>query len=303
MLLTQLLAWACVMLPFQRFEGVSLLLGLPNFLLVSLSTILIAAAGYIINDYFDIRIDNINRPEKMVLEKSVPRRWAIILHTSLNIIAILLAAIVAKRGGHYSWLLVQLACTLLLWFYSTTFKRRFMIGNVIVALLTSFTIVVLVIYEPALYFYFTLKPFVLTPEQAFLPNPIYVLATYAYFAFVLTWMREIVKDMEDFKGDEADGCMTMPIKWGLKKSGRFTQMLGIFAVAPLCVGAYKLLLKGDLTLGIYAIAMLIIPILVWMRFLPRKHTAAHYGNASRWLKIIMVAGIGSLIIYYLEANG
>lgn len=303
MLLTQFLAWACVVLPMSRVAHVSLLLNFPNFMLVAGSTILIAAAGYIINDYFDIRIDNINRPEKMVLEKSIPRRQAIIWHTSLNIIALALAGIVARRGGHYSWLGLQLVCTFLLWFYSTHFKRQFMIGNVVVALLTALTIVVLVIYEPAMYPYLLQKPFILTPQDLYLPNPIYVLAIYTYFAFVLTWMREIVKDMEDFKGDEADGCITMPIKWGLKKSVRFIQLLGVFALVPLCIGANKLLLKQDYLLGFYAIIMLIIPLIVWMWFLQQKHTTDHYGKASRWIKLIMVAGIGSLIIYFFEANG
>lgn len=303
MLLTQLLAWYCVIRPIGRYPGVQLLLNFQNFLLVALSTVLIGAAGYIINDYFDIRIDNINRPEKMVLEKTVPRRLGIILHTTLNVVALLCAAVVARKGGHYSWIGLQLTCTLLLWFYSTHFKRQFVTGNVVVALLTALTIVVLVLYEPGLYGYVNIIPFILTPEHTRIPNPVWVLAVYAFFAFVLTWMREIVKDMEDFKGDEAEGCMTMPIRWGLKRSTRFVQALGIVALLPLCIAACRLLLKNDYLLGLYTAIGLIIPIIIWIFSLQRKHTTEHYANASRWLKIIMISGIGSLIIYYLEANG
>src|SRR5690606_14241475 len=110
---------------------------------VSASTVMIAGAGYIINDYFDIRIDNINRPEKMVLERTIPRRMAIIMHTALNLIALFLAGLVARKAGNYSWLLLQLCCTLLLWFYSTHFKRQFATGNIVVSLLTALTIVTL----------------------------------------------------------------------------------------------------------------------------------------------------------------
>src|SRR4051812_7921358 len=105
--LTQLLAWACVIYPLRHLQQTSFLLSFPNFIYVSVSTVLIAAAGYIINDYFDIRIDSINRPEKMVLERAIPRRLAIIFHTVLNVAALALALIVAWQARHLSWLLVQ----------------------------------------------------------------------------------------------------------------------------------------------------------------------------------------------------
>lgn len=300
---TQLSVWACVIYPVRRFAGASFLLNFPNFLLISLATILIAAAGYIINDYFDIRIDLINKPEKMILEKSIPRRMAIIMHSVLNLLALLLAFRVAKQqGGSLFWLLFQMTCTLLLWFYSTHFKRRFMIGNVVVALLTAFTIAVLFLYEPAMHFYALKPPFLETPYHAHLPNPVYILAIYAFFAFVLTWMREIVKDMEDFKGDLAEGCVTMPIKWGLKKAAGFVIFLGITALIPLSFASIKLLLKKEWTLGFFTITGLIIPLCFWLLFLTRKASTSHYARASRYLKWIMVSGIFSLIIYYFEAN-
>jgi 4-hydroxybenzoate polyprenyltransferase len=300
--LTQLLVWACIIYPLRHLGETHFLLSFPNFIYVSLSTVLIAAAGYIINDYFDVRIDNINKPEKMVLEKMIPRRLAIIFHTTLNVVALLLALIVAWQAREASWLLVQLSCTFLLWFYSTHFKRRFMIGNVVVALLTSLTIIVLIIYEPAMHYYLRQPVFVEHGEGTVLPNPVWVLSIYTYFAFVLTWMREIVKDMEDFKGDEAEGCVTMPIQWGLKKATHFTQALGLAAIVPLIVVSIKLIEKEDWLLGGYTIIGLIIPISLWLAFLQRKATTTHYSKASRWLKIIMVLGIGSLVIYYFEAN-
>ncbi|HRO42983.1 MAG TPA: geranylgeranylglycerol-phosphate geranylgeranyltransferase [Flavipsychrobacter sp.] len=300
--LTQLLAWACVILPTKNFAPERFLLNFPNFLLVSLSTVLIAGAGYIINDYFDIRIDNINKPQKMVLEKQIPRRMAIIMHTVLNVVAVLFAAVVARQAGHYSFLLLQLICTVLLWFYSTHFKRQFALGNITVSLLTALTVIVLILYEPAMHFYLTKPPFIVYSAENILPNPIWVLMVYAYFAFVLTWMREITKDMEDLKGDEAEGCVTMPIKWGLQKASFFCLGLGGFALIPLIIAAANLLYNNDWLLGSYTVVALIIPIIAWMFFLPKAATTEHYAKASRYLKFIMVSGIGSLIIYYIEAN-
>ena len=299
--LTQLLAWGCVMLPIESYSNQVLLLQCHNFLLLAISTVLIAAAGYIINDYFDIKIDIINRPQKVILEKRIPLRMAIIAHTVLNVIGILLAASVARQAGHYSLVLLQVGCTVMLWFYSTTFKKQFITGNVVVALLTSFTIITLMLYEPAIQYFATQPPFIVTPQNK-IPNPVWVLGIYTCFAFTLTWMREIVKDMEDFKGDAQEGCVTMPIRWGLLRSSRFTQAIGIITLVPLITGAIKLLMADRILLGVYTIVTLAAPIIGLIIYLPTKATSKHYNDCSRWLKIIMVAGIGSLIIYYFQAH-
>jgi len=300
--LTQMLAWACVILPLQNHAEVSLLLKPANFFLVSLSTITIAAAGYIINDYFDIKIDIINRPDTVILEKRIPLRMAIIAHTVLNISGIIMAAVVTRRAGHYSWLILQIGCSVMLWFYSTHFKRQFISGNVVVALLTSFTIIALMLYEPAIHYYLTQPPFILSGSNS-IPNPAYVLSIYTCFAFTLTWMREIVKDMEDFKGDANEGCITMPIKWGLQRSTRFCQVLGLIAITPLIFGATKLINAQWYVLGIYTLILLALPVAIWTFSLNAKATTQHYHTMSRWLKIIMVSGIGSLILYYFQTNG
>jgi 4-hydroxybenzoate polyprenyltransferase len=297
-----MLAWACVILPLQNHAEVSLLLKPANFFLVSLSTITIAAAGYIINDYFDIKIDIINRPDTVILEKRIPLRMAIIAHTVLNISGIIMAAVVARRAGHYSWLILQIGCSVMLWFYSTHFKRQFISGNVVVALLTSFTIIALMLYEPAIHYYLTQPHFILSGSNT-IPNPAYVLSIYTCFAFTLTWMREIVKDMEDFKGDAKEGCITMPIKWGLQRSTRFCQALGLIAITPLLFGATKLINAQWYVLGIYTLILLALPVAIWTFSLNAKATTQHYHTMSRWLKIIMVSGIGSLILYYFQTNG
>lgn len=299
--LTQLFAWALVILPMQDYGSKTLLLDTPGFLTLSFATVLIAAAGYIINDYFDIKIDIINRPEKVILEKRIPIKMAIVMHSLLNVAGLFLAFLVAHKAGHLSWIAFQAICTILLWFYSTHFKRQFVSGNLVVALLTAFTIVVLILYEPALHGFINKSPILRTGSTA-MPNPVWVLGVYAYFAFMLTWMREIVKDMEDFKGDAEQGCVTMPIKLGLQKSERFIQVIGVLAAFPLLNASIKLLLSGWYFLSIYTLGALVLPLVFWMIQLSKKATQQHYNNASRQLKIIMILGIVSLIIYYFEAH-
>jgi len=289
--LTQLLAWWCVILP-ESPEVLSPV----NFFLLALSTILIAAAGYIINDYFDIKIDVINKPGKVILDNVIPRKQAIVAHTALNIIALGLASYVAVQAHHFEWLWVQVSCTLLLWFYSTDFKRQYIAGNIVVALLTSFTIIALFIYEPALK-YDTQLPLVAGRHSSL---PVWVLTVYAYFAFILTWMREIVKDMEDHKGDEAEGCTTMPIKKGLKYAMRFTLALSLLAAIPLLTASVILFTHHYTLFAAYLLLLLIIPLVLWSVFLGRGFTTQHYNTASSWLKVIMLSGICSLLIYHFQ---
>lgn len=294
--LTQVVAWWCVVyqLPVQH------VLTPGNFVLLCLSTVLIAAGGYIINDYFDVRIDVINKPEKVVLEKEIPRKSAIIVHSVLNVVALGLAAMIAIPAGHPEWLLLQLLCTGLLWRYSTTWKRQFMIGNVVVALMTALTIVALIIYEPALQGTHT----VMRPGwHTVMYDPLefsLTLGVFALFAFLLTWMREIVKDMEDYKGDDAEGCVTMPIKWGLLKSIRFTQGLGFVVIALLVTILFALRgLHAGYFLWYFVPFCVIIPLLGWIIRLPTALTSAGFHKASTRLKWLMVCGIGCFVVISL----
>jgi 4-hydroxybenzoate polyprenyltransferase len=301
--LTQFLTWFCVIAP-NCSQSTGYRLDLNNFFFLSLSTVLIAAAGYIINDYFDIKIDVINKPGKVVLERAISLKTAIVSHTALNVFGIFLAAIVAFKAHHPEWLLIQLACTILLWFYSTHFKRQFVVGNFVVALLSAFTIIVLLIYEPAMFSYFSMPLFWMVGKEQTIINPVWLLCIYTFFAFILSWMREVVKDMEDYKGDAEEGCVTMPIKWGLQRSGRFTQVLGWTSVLVLFACTVGLLIIKEFLFTSYVLIALIAPLMFWILTINKKATKEHYHKASRNLKIIMVLGIGSLIVnYFLEWLG
>lgn len=279
------------------WSGLPVFLSLTNFLLLSLSTLLIAAAGYIINDYFDVKIDVINRPQKVIIDRIISRHAAILWHSFFNAFGFLIAFYLSRQLGNYYVILIQLVSTLLLWFYSTSFKRQFIIGNVVVALLTALAVLTLFVFEPALYSFVNFKLFY-SVNSHIVVNPFGVVAVYSYFAFMLTWMREIVKDMEDFKGDAEDGCITMPIKIGLQKSTRLVLFFGILTILPLLIAGIKLCSGSWSVLGIYIFLLLIVPLISWLIFLPKKTTVSHYGKASKYLKFIMLSGIASLLLYY-----
>ena len=191
--------WNLVIIAIAQYFAAAFLLHL-NFsvfsdwqlFVLSLSTVLIAAAGYIINDYYDIKIDLINKPDRVVIGKSITRRYAILFHTFISSIGILLGFVAGWKIGAINFL-----CVFLLWLYSNNLKRQPFIGNLAVAVLTGLSIdMINLLYN--------------------LHNTLIII--YSLFAFFMTLVREIVKDMEDMKGDTTFGCRTLPIVGGIRRT-------------------------------------------------------------------------------------
>ncbi|MGC4104713.1 UbiA family prenyltransferase [Ferruginibacter sp.] len=139
---TQSLFYYCIIRPFNAAVGGQWLFDTRNLLVLVIASVLIAAAGYIINDYFDLNIDRINKPEKLIVEKVIKRRWAIIWHILLSLTGVLLSIYVDIRE-HLFWVgFANFICVLLLFGYSVSLKKKFLSGNVLISLLTAWVIIV-----------------------------------------------------------------------------------------------------------------------------------------------------------------
>lgn len=294
---TQLLCWFCLVRPLSHFTNEPLFLNFTNALLLAISTALIAGAGYIINDYFDVKIDTINRPDKSLIGKDIDPKSAILFHNFCNIAGLGLAAYLAYHLQNPAALIIPVVCTILLWFYSTHFKRQFIIGNVVVSLLTALSILILITYEPVAWRFIS-DPFPANLKGEIKLNPIWLLMVYSGFAFLLNWVREIIKDLEDFKGDAEDGCITMPIKIGIRPTVRFVRLLLILAAAALVSAIAALFQKGWILPGVYMMAALVAPLAFTFFNINRSTQQAHFAKYSKVLKFIMLLGIMTLIIFY-----
>jgi 4-hydroxybenzoate polyprenyltransferase len=171
---------------------------LGNTILTILTVILTAAAGYVINDYYDIKIDYINKPQRVVIGRLITRRLAIALHTGLNVLALVLAMFVSKNLA-----IVVLVSSFALWAYANQLKRTLLIGNVLIAALTGLSTLIMYFAVPTGYFTSTLKQ---------------LLLLYSLFAFILSFIREVIKDMEDMDGDARYLCKTLPIVVGIRNT-------------------------------------------------------------------------------------
>ncbi|RAJ02515.1 4-hydroxybenzoate polyprenyltransferase [Chitinophaga skermanii] len=289
--LTQFLLQYCVVAPVLTREGVSPSLGVPQFVLLCLSTILIAAAGYIINDYFDINIDLVNKPDKMVVEKIISRRWAMAWHTILNMAGVSIGFIVAWQIGKIYLGFTQVICSLLLWFYSTSFKRQVLIGNVVISVLTALSVVVVGFYEKKIYESFEA---IMSPEGRSL---IKIIGVYALFAFIISMVREVIKDLEDVIGDSKDGCRTIPIVWGVLPAKQLCYILLLTLQVLILAIDFKVISLGWYFSVVYLVLCVHIPSLYAYFLLRKANLPAEYHKVSSLIKVIMLTGILSMLFF------
>lgn len=285
--LTQWLAYECLVvrgLGQSMFQSNYSIDALPrlDFLWLTLSTVLIAAAGYMINDYFDMGIDTINKPEKVTIEKVFSRRSIIAWHSVLNMIALVIASSIFIEHLKWRFLIIQLGSITLLVLYSTTFKRKLLIGNICIALLTALTVFSVGVYHP--------KFDVLQLQF----RPIQVFWLYIVFAFLITMIREVVKDLEDMKGDSSQHCTTVPLVWGVQRAkyicyGLAALLLALIILALIMKASPSWVLNALWVIGI------VCPLGFVMVQLHHAQQSVQFRKLSSQLKWITLAGILSMI--------
>lgn len=287
------------LLPAKEFE---LQFGDLQFFLLVLSTVFIAAAGYIINDYFDTQADMINKPARVVVGVEIGRRVAMILHAMLNIIGVGIGIYLGFYIDLPALSIVFVLATGLLWFYSTNYKRQFLVGNLSVSFLTGLVPLMVVLFEiPLLNREYGME--MLQHNVNF--NYIFAwVGGFSFFAFITTLIRELIKDAEDFEGDAAYGMKTLPIVLGIL----WTRVIVVVLISLTMFMLLYLLLKficfsveptDYLSLG-YFILFLLIPLALLAIQVITARDKQGFHRASTLIKLIMLTGIlYSCLVFYL----
>ncbi|MCC6373038.1 MAG: geranylgeranylglycerol-phosphate geranylgeranyltransferase [Bacteroidia bacterium] len=297
--LTQLLLRYLVLQKILNQNQVQLELGNALFGIMILSTVLIAAAGYIINDYFDVKTDLINHPDTVVVDKIIRRRWAIILHITFTLAGIVLGIYAALKTGYLRLAIFHFAAAILLWFYSTHLKRKLLVGNIVVSLLTA-----AVAFMP---FVFEMGVMQKTHPGFIVENSLLILSAFkitfifSLFAFITSMAREIIKDIEDFNGDKATGGQTMPIVWGIRTS-KFNAFFMLIITALLLLFVVYNTIKAHRIVfsinNVYVFATLILPLVLLAFYTIKADSSAQFKRASLMLKLIMLMGLCYSFIFY-----
>jgi 4-hydroxybenzoate polyprenyltransferase len=293
-----------VLRPLVEVNGFELQLSIQYFILVVLSTVLIAAAGNVINDYFDQRTDRINKPRDIIVGVHVKRRVAMVVHQAFNLIGLALVFFVAWKIGQWKLSIVHFFAAGALWFYSVQFKRELIVGNVLVAVLAGLVPLIVGIYEIPLLIktygaevtaYFKMA----RPEEdpaIYFKYMFYFIIGYAVFAFLLNLIREIQKDMADVKGDMKIGARTIPLVYGIKKAKKVTAALIVATMIALVILQQKVV--SDSTSLIYLVLAVLVPLAVSLWFNHRAVRRKDFMKAGNFLKLAMLGGLLYSIVHY-----
>ena len=283
-----------LLLPVLHHYGVSPELSHIKFGLLVLATVLLAASGYVINNYFDVSIDRINRPDNVVVGREIPRRTALLLHVILTITGVFTGLFLAYITRKENYALMFIVIPGLLWYYSTTLKKQVFVGNLTIALLTALVPFVVVSLEFA-----TLAR---VHGEAILHSQACSTAWFwttgfAFFAFISTIMRELIKDMEDYEGDKETGCHTLPVEMGIDYSRTVVIILAIASVTALWIILFMVprLYQSYLTWG-YFFLFLTIPYILLAYNILKAKSRKQFHRASTLSKIIMLMGILFILV-------
>lgn len=283
--LTQFLVRYCIIMPayITEFNNTGVFpphLSKPEFLILMFATLAIAAGGYIINDVFDINIDEINKPGINTVGKKISVQSAslsaYILFTSGSIAGIVLGF--RENTPAIGFLLPFTAVSL--YMYSSHFKRRVLTGNLIIAFLSALSVSIVALFEPHFY-----------------PNIIFVLI-YAIFAFVISLIREIIKDAEDIEGDERLKCNTFPIHYGISKTKKLLGILIALNLIVICYFLAHFFYNNSVISFWYLAGIFIVPFIALGYLISSAETKKDFHYASTFAKFVMLYGLLTMIPFY-----
>jgi 4-hydroxybenzoate polyprenyltransferase len=248
--------------------------------LITLPLVFLAAGGNIINDYFDIKEDRINKPERALVGRVLKRRIALVSHWTLTAVGIVLAASLCWKIGNYIPLVIAIAISIVLFFYSTKLKGRVLIGNFAVAASISSVI-----------------PFSYADEIDTSMTTLMNLTMFIWefgallgLTFIIVFTRELAKDIEDIDGDKKAGHLTFPIAYSPQASWRL--ITALVTILLFSVGWMHISTGLDVTIGLFTGVTLSIAYFTWKK----KAT-----QVSAWLKLLLAAGL--LLCYVTNSGG
>jgi len=280
---------------YLKLHPISLALSDLQYGLLVLSTVLIAAGGYVINDVFDQDTDEENKPEKVIIGKYITESKAYTIYVSLTVIGVAIGFYLSNLINHPNFAVFFILIATLLYFYASTLKQMVLIGNITVALLLSFSVLLIGVFD--------LLPATNIYNQSDMALHFSILLDYAKFAFIINLIREIIKDLEDYQGDHAQGMRTLAIVLGKEKTAKLCFVLLLLPILYLLYYTTTNLLVYNL---IYAILYMLIAVIAPLVFCLIKTWSAKeksdFKLISSVLKWVVFFGIVSITVITLNVK-
>ena len=284
-----IIALVMLLIKFVLFEKFELNVALDTFHygLLTLSTLCLAIAGYIINDIYDIKADRINKPARLYVGRKISRRSAYSLFIGFNSVGLLLGMYLSYHVGHTSYFIIYVITSLLLYQYAKYLKKKFLLGNLIVAFIVFLSIVLPLVFD--------LLPVTSKLNEASQMVAFRLVTVFAFFGFLMTLVREIVKDMEDLKGDLEIQVRSLPVVLGMGRTKGIVLGTVLILFLAILFFAY-MLLEHDLYASLYMSAFVALPMLYFVYVFWKANDKKELHKSSGVLKIVMLLGILTILL-------
>lgn len=282
-----------VIIPELQALGMTPGISATEFMLVVANSMIIAAGGYILNDVYDIEIDRINRPERQVIGKLLSRNEGVQVTTILLLLALIIGILASFMMASALPSMVFPVAILVVWWYAARLKKTLIWGNLAVACMTSATIGMIWLFELD-------AAGLLQNSQIHTSFLNSIILAVMIFAGGLNFVREIVKDIEDIRGDTEVNCHSLPVVAGIKSSIKVINVLTILMLLVLIACLLWLWNKELQYVSVWLIVMVVTPLLVFLRLVNHAENKQEYHRSSSLLRWIMVFGLVSLIVLRLN---
>lgn len=274
-----------ILVPSLKAEHLEPVLDPFHFALLVLSTMIIAAGGYIINDIYDYNIDRINKPDKQVLGRAISMRQAVRSYIFILIVGLVLALYLAWYVQNLWLATLYVMAAISLWLYSKVLKRTALGGNIFVGLFCAFVAVIVAFAERKAIYDILQSDFYHFKDLAF------TFVIFGSFAFLTTLYREIIKDIEDIEGDRKNHCHTLPIAYGVAFARNFASFINVIVFLLLLYLVVIFFLAGLYWRLLYLLIFVLIPVVLNEYLLRKAQIKEDYHKLSSWNKYVMFSGI------------
>ena len=274
---------------FPAFE-VETSLSTVGFIVLLFSTLCIAAGGYIINDIYDIDTDTVNKPDKVIVGKSISEKTANNLYLGFTFVGVVLGFYLSQSIGKSTFFGLFVITAALLYVYSSYLKQIAVVGNIVVSILTSLSIIIVGIFE--------LLPAITKYNQSLQSTMFEVLTDFAIFAFLLNFIREIVKDIQDVDGDHKAEMQTLPILLGKERTAKIAFGLTLLTITIIIYYLATYLFMQKIAVVYFLIAVIGPLVYIAIKLFSAEHDT-HFKYISKMLKLVMLTGMLSMLLYRL----
>ena len=278
---------------FLELQNIPLALAHWQYGLLVLATMSIAAGGYIINNIFDVETDTENKPNNVIVGKFISETKAHNLYIGFTVIGVAIGFYLSNVIDKPSFASLFIVIAATLYFYATNLKQSLLIGNIIVAMLLSFSVIIIGIFD--------LYPVANQENRSVMGLLFSILLDYAIFAFIINFIREIVKDLQDVEGDSNQGMNTLPISFGIKKTSKLVFGLSLIPIILILNYISTNLFAYELIYGtLFGIIFILAPLLYFTTKIWSANNQKDFHHLSTVLKWILFFGILSILVISLN---